>query len=665
MTFLAPLFLAGLLAVALPLWLHRLSSTNPNRQAFSSLMFLEAGEPRRVLAKKLQYLLLLALRIALLVLLVLAFAQPAWFRLPGGAAAEDAQLHLIVVDTSASMSQSDRWDRAQSAAADIVGDMTDDDQAQVIAAGRVAELVTAATADRAVVRQALNTISPTAFRVDYGRLMRALEGILRDADLPVVLHFVTDAQRTAIPTRFAELAPRTPATLQIHDVSMDGDANWAVESFGGSPLTGELEASVRSFAADPAEKTLRLELNGRVVDERTVTLEPRGRGDVQFAPLELRPGPNRVTVSIEPGDALSVDDRRFLAMKRPEPRAVLIVSGGGTRSNDDVFVSAALETLAALSLETKSVAVSALPRETLGDYSFVVVTDAGTLGDGEIALLESYADSGGGLLLALGPRSSGLTAVPITRQTVQPGAGLSIRSGTYESVGAVDASHPALRGIEDLRSGKFFRYVRVEPGAGDEVLAALDGGAPLLVERRVGAGRTLLYASTLDRQWNDLPVQPVFVPFIAGLANHLLGGAGFSAEAELGSTLAVRAMGMQGGQIFDPRGDAALALGGGAGDVVLDQVGFYEVVGGGRNEIVAVNPDPLESDLASVDDATIERWQALGFTEDSAARSSAGGDAARVPVSLGPLLLFLLIAAVVMESLIGNWHLRVRRGIAT
>ena len=62
MTLLAPLFLAGLLAIGLPIWLHRLSSENPNRKPFSSLMFLEAGEPQRVLAKNVQYLLLLALR---------------------------------------------------------------------------------------------------------------------------------------------------------------------------------------------------------------------------------------------------------------------------------------------------------------------------------------------------------------------------------------------------------------------------------------------------------------------------------------------------------------------------------------------------------------------------------------------------------------------------
>src|SRR3970040_1691765 len=115
MTLLAPLFFAGLLAVALPLWLHRLSAENPNKRLFSSSMFFEGGEPRRVLAKKLQYLLLLALRIAVLMLLVLAFVQPALWRPPQAAGGDGAELHVIVLDSSASIAARNRWDRARNA----------------------------------------------------------------------------------------------------------------------------------------------------------------------------------------------------------------------------------------------------------------------------------------------------------------------------------------------------------------------------------------------------------------------------------------------------------------------------------------------------------------------------------------------------------------------
>src|SRR5690606_1689539 len=178
---------------------------------------------------------------------------------------------------------------------------------------------------------------------------------------------------------------------------------------------------------------------------------------------------------------------------------------------------------------------------------------------------------------------------------------------------------------DELRAAKFFRFAALDPQAGDRVLVSLDDGTPLLLERTHGNGRVMLFMSSLDREWNDLPVQPVFVPLVAGIANHLLGGAGFSTEAELGSTLAVRALGLRGGQIFDPRGEPALGFAGGTGDVVLDQLGFYEVVGGGTTELVAVNFEVRESDLATIEPAQIERWQGLGQPAAADAAGPAAG----------------------------------------
>ena len=56
-----------------------------------------------------------------------------------------------------------------------------------------------------------------------------------------------------------------------------------------------------------------------------------------------------------------------------------------------------------------------------------------------------------------------------------------------------------------------------------------------------------------------------------------------------------------------------MGLGAGSDDVLLDQVGFYEVVGGGTTELVAVNFDPRESDLTPIDATTLERWRGLGM----------------------------------------------------
>ena len=168
MTFLAPAFLLGLLAIGVPVWLHRLSSTNPNRQLFSSAMFLEPGEPRRVLAKKLQYLLLLALRIGVLALLALAFAGPALQGAVQNLVAETARLHVIVMDLSASMGHVERWQRAEAAAGAVVGDLGAGDVAQLVAAGRIVEVLEEPTLDRDAVRRGVATLAPGPFALDYG-----------------------------------------------------------------------------------------------------------------------------------------------------------------------------------------------------------------------------------------------------------------------------------------------------------------------------------------------------------------------------------------------------------------------------------------------------------------------------------------------------------------
>lgn len=662
MSLLAPLFLLGLAGIALPIWLHRLSSENPNKQAFSSLMFLEPGAPRRVLAKNLQYLLLLALRIGFLVLLVLAFAGPTCFRTPAAVSDSGARHHLIVLDASASLGWGDRWGEVRSAAREIVADLDLDDVAQVIRFGRTAEILTQATGAAADLRAAIDTAEPSVFAVDFGQLTSALDGVMRTAAVPVVVHVITDAQASGIPSRFADLAPREAATIRVVDIAGGDSAdNWVIESFGGSPITGELQATVRSFAAAASARTLELQLEDTVIDRQRVNVPAGGIVSVDFEPLTLRAGSNRVSVRLTPGDQLAADDSRYLALQRPEPRPVLILSTD-LRGDDALFTTAALETLSALVIEPTVAGPNTLAELELTDFSFIVATDAGALDAAMTARLLDYVQSGGGLLMGLGPAAATLGNVPVTDQVILP-SGLGGRNDEV-SIGSLDAGHPALRGVTSLRAARFYRYLELEPTATDAVLIELESGAPLLLERALGDGRVLTYTSTLDRQWNDVVVQPDFVPFISGIANHLLGTAGFTSEAPLGSLLGVRAGGFSGGQIFDPRGDAALGLSG-SDDVLLDEIGHYEVVSNGISRFVAVNFDTTESDLRPMRSQTRERWEALGSAPQTDGVAATAELREPEPLPLGWWLLAVLVVLIIVESWVGNWHLRVQRGIAS
>src|SRR5438046_6954883 len=110
--FLAPWFLAGLAAVGLPIWLHLLKQHKTTPLPFSSLMFFEKRTQSSIKHRRLKYLLLFALRCALLILLALAFANP-FLNTSGAAAAGGKKLVVFAVDNSYSMRQGGRLDRAK------------------------------------------------------------------------------------------------------------------------------------------------------------------------------------------------------------------------------------------------------------------------------------------------------------------------------------------------------------------------------------------------------------------------------------------------------------------------------------------------------------------------------------------------------------------------
>ena len=74
MSLLFPLYLLGLLGLALPWILHRFSDQTPPEQLFPSKQFLESTTPPVSRKRTLRYRALLALRILSLLLLCILFA---------------------------------------------------------------------------------------------------------------------------------------------------------------------------------------------------------------------------------------------------------------------------------------------------------------------------------------------------------------------------------------------------------------------------------------------------------------------------------------------------------------------------------------------------------------------------------------------------------------
>src|SRR4051812_76 len=109
----APLYIAGLLGIALPILFHLIRRNPHGRQDFSSLMFLQPSPPRLTRRSRLTNIVLLILRALALAALAFAFARPF---LTGAMDTDNAATKgrriAVLLDTSASMRRGDLWKQA-------------------------------------------------------------------------------------------------------------------------------------------------------------------------------------------------------------------------------------------------------------------------------------------------------------------------------------------------------------------------------------------------------------------------------------------------------------------------------------------------------------------------------------------------------------------------
>lgn len=671
MRLLAPLFLLGLGLIALPIWLHRLQTQTPKRQRFSSAMLLEQAEQRVHVQKKLRYLVLLALRILLLGLLALAFAKPIWERPPQAVAGPEARLHLIVLDRSLSMSEGERMARAKQKALEQVTAMSSGDRAQIVLADDTMEVAAgplAGTSDgKAALAQAINAAQSGTAQLDLGALVRGLEGLIGGEAQPVTAHLIGDFQASGLPAQFADLVPRLingrVITLDLQPVAEGDAANWAVQEVRRT-RTG-IEVAVRGWKTTARDLAVALNINGAEKARSTKAVPANGEAVFIFEGAALNTGENRVSASLQPSDGIAADDTYYAVIDNTAAQTIPLLTDD-PKALPAKYLAAAF-TAAGERYRIEPVAIGKFDARTLSRYPFVFVADLGGVDAALAQALRNYLSDGGAMFSAVGERSSQLRQLPVTEQRL-----LAVRSvpdsGDPLSIGRIESGHAMLTRLEGWRGIQLTRLLTLQAGNNDRVLIAMEDGTPLLIEHRLGKGKLLLWASSLDNTWNDFPVQPVFVGFAAEAARYLGGGEQLQRQQRVGASLSLGAG--QIGQVLDPQGGKLVALADTQRAAVqrsvkLTQPGFYQVYTQTGEHWMAVNTDPLESDLTMMSSEALQRWRdaAAAPAAAAAAPASAPGVARpeTAPLELWHVLLVLLALAVLAESLWGNRY--VLRGV--
>ena len=377
-------------------------------------------------------------------------------------------------------------------------------------------------------------------------------------------------------------------------------------------------ARLTNRGASPVEGLdVSLEMDGRPVETLTADLPANGSLTVDFAPVTLTdarmPGAVRVAA-----DALPADDVFYFVIAPGQVVTVLLVGSERAAPEASLYLTEALGIGSSPAFDVRATTLAAFEAGDLDGRQVVVLNDTGPPPGEAGRALAAWVEAGGGLLVVAGERS----AWPADGPDLLPGAVGSPedRAGRGGALGFVDYSHPVFEVFGAPRSGdvttaRFFRHRPVEPHPEAVTLARFDDGQPALLERGVGRGSVLLWASGIDAFWNDLAKKPVYLPFVHRLVEHLADyrppTPWFAAGQVLNLTeqeVALGAGGLAEAEYvaMSPSGRRIpVSAGARAGFIDLDEQGLYEVhdaaAAVGQPLVLAVNVDLAESDLTAVD----------------------------------------------------------------
>ena len=507
MSFLFPAFLVGGLAIAIPIVLHFVRRQSAPPMAFSDLRFLRRAQTAAVRRRRLHEWLLLALRVAALLLLAGAFARP-YIDATGLAG---RPLTVVALDRSFSMSFPGMFERARAAARAAVADAPAEDLVGVVAFDDRAQVVAPPAAGRDAAVAALDRTAPGFGATRYAAALEAAAGLIGAREGRIVV--VTDLQQSGWDVGGGGLVPDgIEVTTRLVE---PGAGNLAVTAFDVTPAGAA--AVVLNAGGETRPGRVRLVAGGAEIEAEELPLAPGATEIVFDAAL---PPAGLLEVAVDDPGGLAADDRRYHLLGAADRLEVALVGSAA----DVFYLDRALRVApGSAPYGVRHIEPAAVDAPALDGVAAAWLLDTTGLDRSARARLAAFVAAGGGLLAAAGPRFDPELAAELL------GAGARLAAVPAPPDGATawsvsDVRHPIFQVFAADPAGlaqvRFTRTRRVDLPGG-RVLAAFADGAPALVERASDAGRLLLLATDLSNEWNDFPRRPAFVPFVHEVTRYL------------------------------------------------------------------------------------------------------------------------------------------------
>ena len=713
MTFLNQALLFGLFAAAIPIIIHLMNRRRFRRVPWAAMRFLNVSVEQNQRRMKLEDLILLILRCALLALLALALARPVAEGLKGLPGSKVAA--AVVVDTSASMGTEEgeetRLERARAAAKAVVEGLPAGSSAAILTPFRPDQ----PTTDKDLARRRIEDADQTD---RHGDLLLALEEAARalegQAAAEKEIYLITDGQAeewssfSALDDKLREFAAGTSVHLVL--VGNPIESNLGISRLvpsGALPAVDQpfrIDVDVTNHGSTPARDVpVTLLVDNQPLDEPWLIdeIQPgRTESATLYATLPSA-GYHRVTVAL-PGDRARYDDRRTLVLRAVDDVRILLVDGepgAEERESETFFLRHALapvtpERRDSYPVKPTVMPVSGLPGADLASFDAVVLANVADLPLPVTERLADYVDAGGGMMIFPGPnvraefyntmlhtRHGLLPATLVPEQPDEGGAVRTLVPAETNPLGldrrmlatATIRQAIALGDPTDPSSSPPSTSSRSTSSGTGRIAVRFSDGSPALLESEHGLGKVFTFATTIDTSWNDLAVKPAFVPLVNRLLGRIVQHRDAALNIRAGDVLTSRVDPILAGkevtvsevdspealgqltQITDEAGGAVLRFEG------THRAGAYQAAIEGQPApiVFAARPSLRESQLEVLapeqvsrlsDSAEVIRWNAgSGLAEFGKGRT---GSELWLP------LLILVIAIAAVEIALAQWFSR-------
>lgn len=703
MSFLQPLFLAGLLAAAIPIAIHLINRRKATRQAFPALRLLMESNKKEARSIKVRQWVLLGLRVLVIAALALALAKPYFLSDEGVTASERLPTAVVVVvDDSASMQHEGWWENAAERFDEQVGELRPWDEATLITTSDVDGPVTRFASDHNEIREAFAELQASDASADLSDAVVAAGDLLSSSQLPSKrIVVISDFARGGFPE---SPTPEAKIPYEVRQVSVRDDAESIPENLGivavdyeqehgGNGGRWKITATVRNYGPDDQKGVeLRLNIDGEDIGGGLVDVPALKTSTHTFRHRFEGAGVRQAYVELVGDDPLEVDNRYHFAVDLKERIRVLLVNGepNSVAYSDELFFAVrALNpgTSSHSAIIPEMTTPEGLAGRDLDAFDVVVMANVATVSQSNAGKLEQFVDGGGGLMVTMGDQvdtaswnqtMEGLLPKPLRgmkrlAERDDPDAPVKITR-----LGTGNRDHSIFRvfdlpGGSSLQSVKVYSYMLLEPSQqteSREILAFKDN-APALIERKVGDGRVVMLTTSIDREWTDLPVRTAFLPLMRRSVQYLARRATSAGKDRpvVGERLTLDVSGLvdERAIIHGPE-DARLVLEPTDGTVgfVPEYVGFYQVwadsdepqgdVDNPRNRLdalsFAANVNPDESKLEALGQNALDPWTKPSDGEDPEA-AKAGVPTNERRVNVWPSILFAITMMLLLETLLG------------